>query len=93
MKAPGRLTPGREGREGVQPGPRAPLGWPFWPCPQPRPLPPPHRFLLKRSLELYFLLDVNMLFKKKYLNIYISTLEVVLFKWRERQCGVMGWRT
>lgn len=39
MKAPGRLTPGREGREGVQPGPRAPLGWPFWPCPQPRPSP------------------------------------------------------
>lgn len=33
-----------------------------------------------------------MLFKKKYLNIYISTLEVVLFKQgeRETQCGLVG---
>lgn len=43
------------------------------------------------SLELYFLLDVNILFKKKYLNIYISTLEVVLFnKERDRLCGLVG---
>lgn len=61
-----------------------------------RSIPPPSpQFWLERvSLELYFLLDVNMLFKKKYLNIYISTLEVVLFKQgereRETQCGLVG---
>lgn len=45
----------------------------------------PSVFVGRLSLELYFLLDVNILFKKKYLNIYISTLEVVLFnKERDR---------
>lgn len=49
-------------------------------------IPPPPQFWSERlSLELYFLLDVNMLFKKKYLNIYISTLEVVLFKQGKRE--------
>lgn len=46
---------------------------------------PPQFWLERLSLELYFLLDVNMLFKKKYLNIYISTLEVVLFKRGEKE--------
>lgn len=53
-------------------------------------LPTPSVLVGRLSLELYFLLDVNILFKNKYLNIYISTLEVVLFNEERERLWLVG---